>query len=138
MTKNVTEEIQCLKRYIQQLDADIDLMFPWGELELSEVERLRQDGVELKFWTMDKKKFHQELQRSMDPTIPHWMSRYNAHPVSDAKSLSYFTTKTPIGTEVVIPYASAARMCPSPVSTLIILQTKAKDTLKRLMESHNK
>lgn len=134
MEKSTKEEIQLLKKYIQQLDSDIETMFPWGELDLSEVERLRQEGIALDFWQMDQKRFHQELQRSMDPTIPHWMSRYNARPISDANSQSYFTTRTPLGTDIQIPFAVKARMCPSPVSTLIILQTKAKDALKHLSE----
>lgn len=132
MGKSVKEEIILLKNYIQQLDSDIEMMFPWGELDMSEVERLRQEGIALDFWQMDQKRFHQELQRSMDPTIPHWMSKYNAHPVSDANNKSFFTTRTIIGTDIQIPYAVKARMCPSPVSTLIILQTKAKDALKHL------
>lgn len=132
--KTIKEETQILKKYIQKLDSDIEMMFPWGELDLSETERLRAEGIALKYWEMDQKRFHQELQRSMDPTIPHWMSKYNVHPVSDANFKSYFTTRTPIGTEVQIPYAIQARMCPSPVSTLIILQTKAKDALKHLTE----
>lgn len=130
--KTKKDDSQILKKYIQQLDSDIDMMFPWGELDLSEAERLKEEGIALDYWEMDQKKFHQELQRSMDPTIPHWMSKYNARPVSDANAKSYFTTRTPLGTEVNIPFAVKARMCPSPVSTLIILQTKAKDALKHL------
>lgn len=130
--KSTQEEVQLLKKYIQRLDSEIELMFPWGELDLAESERLRIEGTDLRFWTMDQKKFHLELQRSMDPTIPHWMSKYKVHPVSDAHSFSYFTTRTPLGTDINIPFASPARMCPSPVSTLIILQTKAKDKLNQL------
>lgn len=132
MKNSTKDEIQILKNYIKQLDSDIELMFPWGELDLSEVDSLRREGIALDFWQMDQKRFHQELQRSMDPTIPHWMSKYSAHPVSDANLKSYFTTRTPLGTDIQIPFATKAEMCPSPVSTLIILQTKAKDKLKQL------
>lgn len=134
LKKSSVEEIQLLKKYIQRLDSEIELMFPWGELDITKAEQLRTQGTDLRFWTMDHKKFHLELQRSMDPTIPHWMSIYKAHPVSDAQSLSFFTTQTPLGTDINIPFANPARMCPSPVSTLIILQTKAKDKLKQLTE----
>lgn len=132
MEKNTNSEVLFLQKYIEQLENEINLMFPWGEIDLFEIVLSRNNGIDLRFWTMESKKFHKELQRSMDPTIPHWMSLYNARPISESGSLCYFTTRTAQDVEINIPFASPAKMVPSPVSTLIMLQTRAKDMLKSI------
>ncbi len=115
------EHCRSLERHIASLDADIKKMEPWGDFSQNSIEGLRQAGWKTVFWETQPKKWQSQWQKDYYATIIY----------SDKRKL-YFVTFSHIGEEVELPGAEPVQVLPSPSSTLIMLQTKAKDDLKKL------
>lgn len=109
---------------IAELDADIQNMEPWGDYPMSRIDQLAQRGLCLKFWRSTQTQFEGNRQS--------WVDSYQAELVSVVAGYCYFVTITPQGGSVVLPEAQQVEVTPSPVSTLIMLQTRAKDSLRQI------
>ena len=109
---------------IAELDADIQRMEPWGDYPMVRIDQLAQSGQKLQFWRCSKTQYvgHRVF----------WQESYQAELVSEVDGLCYFITITPQGVHIVIPEAQMVEVTPSPVSTLIMLQTRAKDSLRQI------
>ena len=107
---------------IAELDDDIARMEPWGDYPMARIDQLAQAGQHLQFWKATQTQF--EGHRQM------WSEDYQAELVAQHDGTCYFVTITPQGADITLPDAQAAEVAPSPVSTLIMLQTRAKDSLR--------
>ena len=111
-----------LKKYIESLDYDIAARVPWGDLTFSSDEGFVEGLPMTRCWTASKECF--EANRII------WEKAYSVRLISEGQYLAYFTTSTQKDVEIMMEGAEEAKVCPSPASTLIMLQTKAKDSLK--------
>ena len=109
---------------IEGLDADIQSMEPWGDYPMAQVDQLAQQGQRLLFWSCKRVVF--------DAHRAEWVNAYQAQLVSERQEVCYFVTITPLGQEVTLADAKQEHVAPSPVSTLLTLQTKAKDSLRQV------
>lgn len=109
---------------IAELDADILLMEPWGDYPMERIDRLSQCGQKLQFWRCSRTQYEGKKV--------FWADAYQSELVSERDGLCYFVTVTPQGASIVIPEAQLVDVTPSPVSTLIMLQTRAKDSLRQI------
>lgn len=119
---NLTNEIQQQQKHIAELDREIKEMVPWGDFSHESINGLAHYGWNVNFWTVDPK--------SMQPT---WKEDYNAYVIHTTKQKVHFITITPASQVIEMPEAESVSISPSPVSTLIIQQTHAKDELKKLL-----
>ena len=108
---------------IAELDADIQRMEPWGDYPMARVDQMAQQGQLVSFWSCRRTVF--------DARRNEWQGAYKAELIAERDGLCYFVTTTPQGTEVALADAQPFEVAPSPVSTLITLQTKAKDSLRQ-------
>lgn len=120
LCRNETRQLE----RIADLDADIQRMEPWGDYPMARVDQLAQCGQRLLFWRCRKRQY--EIHQQM------WVDAYQAESVSERDGWIYFTTITPQGANIVIPDAIQEDVTPSPVSTLIMLQTRAQDSLRQI------
>jgi len=107
---------------IAELDADIQNMEPWGDYPMARIDQLAQRGLSLLFWRSTQTQFEGHRQA--------WIDSYQAELVSIHSGHCYFVTVTPQGANIVLNEAEPIAVTPSPVSTLIMLQTRAKDSLR--------
>ncbi len=123
---NLCSSMEGLHRHMKELDADINRMQPWGDFDVVKLEQLKQHDCQVLFWTMPIDVY------AAQATEP-WFTDSQALLVSEDTSLAYFITLQLGNEEVVLPpEATRVEICPCPVSTLIMLQTRDKDSLKRL------
>ena len=123
---NLCSSMEGLRRHMQELDADITRMQPWGDFDVVKLEQLRQHECQVLFWTMPIDIFASQASES-------WAVDSQAQLVSEDTSQAYFITLQLGNEEVAMPpEAIRIEICPCPVSTLIMLQTRDKDSLKRL------
>lgn len=122
--QKLRQSIDGLSQHIESLEQDIRTMQPWGDFDVSKVERLRQWGCPLRFWTLRSDRFAQ-----LPTQHPEGL---RLHMVADDGETAYFVTLGMIPTGFLPPDVRAVELCPSPVSTLIMLQTRDRDSLKRL------
>lgn len=123
---NLCSSMEGLRRHMQELDADITRMQPWGDFDVVKLEQLRQHECQILFWTMPIDIF---ASQASEP----WAVDSQAQLVSEDTSQAYFITLQLGNEEVAMPpEATRIEICPCPVSTLIMLQTRDKDSLKRL------
>lgn len=123
---NLCSSMEGLRRHMQELDADITRMQPWGDFDVVKLEQLRQHECQILFWTMPIDVF---ASQASEP----WAVDSQAQLVSEDTSQAYFITLQLGNEEVAMPpEATRVEICPCPVSTLIMLQTRDKDSLKRL------
>ena len=123
---NLCSSMEGLRRHMQELDADITRMQPWGDFDVVKLEQLRQHECQILFWTMPIDVF---ASQASEP----WAVDSQAQLVSEDTSQAYFITLQLGNEEVAMPpEATRIEICPCPVSTLIMLQTRDKDSLKRL------
>ena len=123
---NLCSSMEGLRRHMQELDADITRMQPWGDFDVVKLEQLRQHECQVLFWTMPIDIF---ASQASEP----WAVDSQAQLVSEDTSQAYFITLQLGNEEVAMPpEATRIEICPCPVSTLIMLQTRDKDSLKRL------
>lgn len=115
-------KVDNLNKYIEGLDYDIAARVPWGDVEFNSNEGFVEGLPITRYWTATKDCF--EANRNS------WNEAYNINIASAGEHLYFFTTSTDKDTEIVMEGAEEAQICPSPASTLIMLQTRAKDKLK--------
>lgn len=111
-----------LKHHIEELDYDIQARSPWGDLVVDSTTVFEPDKPVTRYWTAPKD--------CLESNHDLWSNSYNISVISTGDYLSYFTTTTARDKDIMMEGAEEAKVCPSPVSTLIMLQTRAKDTLK--------
>ena len=99
-------EVEQRKTLLQVLDKDMSTLAPWGNFEHSNIEKLQDNGYELKFFVANAKNYNAD-----------WEKEYNAVVVCDKQSRIYFVTVTHRGTEfeidaepVKLPTASLAQL----------------------------
>lgn len=123
---NLCNSMEGLHRHMQELDADIVRMQPWGDFDVVKLEQLRQHECQVLFWTMPIDVFATQVSEP-------WTVDSQVQLVSEDASLAYFITLQLGNEEIAMPpEATRVEICPCPVSTLIMLQTRDKDSLKRL------
>lgn len=115
-------KIENLHKYIDSLDYDIAARVPWGDITFDSEEGFTEGLPITRCWTAAKECFEENREI--------WEMEYEARLISNGDYLSYFTTSTEKGKDIYMEGAEEATVCPSPASTLIMLQTRAKDTLK--------
>lgn len=121
-TLRKTEQRQ-LER-ISELDSDILRMEPWGDYPMSRIDQMAQRGLSLRFWQSTQTQFEGHRQS--------WVESFQAELVSVQGGYCYFVTVTPQGAPICMDEAQSVEVTPSPVSTLIMLQTRAKDSLRQI------
>ena len=109
---------------IAELDADIARMGPWGDYPMASIDQLSQQGKSLGFWRCTQTQFEGHWAQ--------WKEKYNAELVSQQDGFCYFVTKVPQGNQLEISEAQPVDVPPCPISTLIMLQTRAKDSLRQV------
>ena len=123
---NLCSSMEGLRRHMKELDTDITRMQPWGDFDVVKLEQLRQHDCQVLFWTMPIDVY---ASQSTEP----WFTNSQAQLVSEDTSLAYFITLQLGNEEILLPQAATrVEICPCPMSTLIMLQTRDKDSLKRL------
>ena len=77
-------EIAQRKGILQTLDKDAAALAPWGEFDVTTIEKLESAGYDIRFFISPAKNFCQE-----------WVDEYNAIVVAEQASRLYFVTVTP-------------------------------------------
>ena len=77
-------EIEQRKGILQTLDKDAAALAPWGEFDVTTIEKLESAGYDVRFFISPAKNFCQE-----------WVDEYNAIVVAEQASRLYFVTVTP-------------------------------------------
>ena len=77
-------EIEQRKGILQTLDKDATALAPWGEFNVTTIEKLESAGYDIRFFISPVKNFCQE-----------WVDEYNAIIVAEQASRLYFVTVTP-------------------------------------------
>ena len=77
-------EIEQRKGILQTLDKDAAALAPWGEFDVTTIEKLESAGYDIRFLISPAKNFCQE-----------WVDEYNAIVVAEQASRLYFVTVTP-------------------------------------------
>lgn len=115
-----------IREHIASLDRDISLMQPWGDFDVMKVEQLKDQGVYVRFWRADV----QFLPTTSEASL------YVEHRVrvisQDAQWVYFVTIDDKASRYYFPPHAEAVEICPCPISTLIMLQTRDKDSLRRI------
>lgn len=121
----ITSTIKRLRASILEQEDDIICMEPWGEIDFNNDDQLRQIGLTVGYWTLPIAHRHSLTPLEGD-------DKYQIKIIHTDDKTVYFTTITATGLCPALPReATKARIVPSPVSTLIMLQTRQKDHLKR-------
>lgn len=84
-------KLEKINQRIPQIQKEIELMTPWGNFDFVSVDRLRDKGYQLNFYTCAVREFQQE-----------WEEKYNAITVLEDGTTKYFVTVTHVGEEVDI------------------------------------
>lgn len=108
---------------IAELDQDIQQMSVWDDYPMSRIDQLARQGQSLRFWRASQFEYNRNRRE--------WEDNYQAEIVAFQDDSYYFVTTTPLQATIVLQGADEVTICPSPVSTLITLQTQAKDSLRR-------
>ncbi|MBO7379177.1 MAG: hypothetical protein J6U31_05455, partial [Bacteroidales bacterium] len=87
------------------------------------IDQLSRLGQSLRFWRASQFEYNRNRRE--------WEDNYQAEIVAFQDDSYYFVTTTPLQATIVLQGADEVTICPSPVSTLITLQTQAKDSLRR-------
>ena len=115
-----------IKEHIQSLEQDIAKMQPWGDFDVMKVEQLAAHGCHLRFWKMDATQLSSHLAEP-------WFTEGNVLVVTQDADSAFFVTVTDSEQRPSVPDdAEEISICPCPVSTLIMLQTRDRDTLKKM------
>lgn len=125
--ENICTSVTGLNRHIKELDADILRMQPWGDFDVVKLNQLKQHDCHVSFWKMP-------ISFMASMTTDAWYSDYQATVINVDQKDSFFITITLGDDEPKMPVqAEKVEICPCPVSTLIMLQTRDKDSLKRVL-----
>ena len=84
MCDTLLAEIEQRKGILQTLDKDAAALAPWGEFDVTTIEKLESAGYDIRFFISPAKNFCQE-----------WVDEYNAIVVAEQASRLYFVTVTP-------------------------------------------
>lgn len=124
--EQMTDAVAGIKKHCESLEHDIAKMQPWGDFDVLKVEALASRGVMVKFWRIGTN----SLPSRGDEDL---LRLHQISLISQDADWIYFVTISTEGEDLQLP-AEVERVdiCPCPVSTLIMLQTRDKDTIKRL------
>jgi len=75
----------------QSVQKDIDYMQVWGDFSYIDIEKLKEAGYKVSFYTCQASRFD-----------PKWVDAYNAFLINNAQSSSYFVTVTKLDEEIEI------------------------------------
>lgn len=117
-------DYQRQQQMIKELDADIAEIQPWGDYPMQRVDMLASRGLRLMFWLSPE---------TVVASHPEWVDAYQMERVSSDGKNVRFTTIIPADAEIHLPGAMLCDIPPSPLSTLIMLQTRAKDASKQTL-----
>lgn len=124
--ESMTHSLHGIKQHMLSLEQDIVKMQPWGNFDVMKVEQLATEGCHIRFWTMPIPKFALYSAEATDQSV-------RFYPVTQDSEFCYFVTVSEGQETLRMPDgASEVEICPCPVSTLIMLQTRDKDTLKKM------
>lgn len=116
-------QIEAERKTLADLERDIQQVTPWGDFSHDNLKRLADVGWKVRFWTVDPRRYEAE-----------WEQAYTAVVINRTSRLTYFITVTPTAQGVPeLAEATEVQLSPSPESTLIMLQTRAKDALTQLL-----
>ncbi len=122
----MTHSVKGIKEHMQSLEQDIAKMQPWGDFDVMKVEQLANHGCHIRFWQMDGELLASKVAEP-------WFIDCNVLVVTRDIEVSYFVTVTDSDERPAVPSeAEEISICPCPVSTLIMLQTRDKDKLKKM------
>lgn len=123
---SMTQSLLGIQEHMASLETDIVKMQPWGDFDVMKLETLARRGIKLRFWTVSVGRMH-ELDAI---TLP---GQTSLHLVSQDTDNAYLVTITTSESEPQWPATMCeVGICPCPISTLIMLQTRDKDALRRL------
>ena len=114
-------EIEQRKGILQTLDKDAAALAPWGEFDVTTIEKLESAGYDIRFFISPAKNFCQE-----------WVDEYNAIVVAEQASRLYFVTVTPKHVVVDID-AEVAKL---PDASLSALESE-KERVEQQIEAFN-
>ena len=112
-------EIEQRKGILQTLDKDAAALAPWGEFNVTTIEKLESAGYDIRFFISPVKNFCQE-----------WVDEYNAIIVAEQASRLYFVTVTPKHVVVDID-AEVAKL---PDASLLALESE-KERVEQQIET---
>jgi V/A-type H+-transporting ATPase subunit I len=118
-------QIKDEEQNVATLDRDIQALNPWGDFSWESILGLEKAGWKVRFWTASPQAYD-----------PQWEMDAHAIVAHRTPKLLYFLTFTPVADLDLasrLAGATEVHLTPSPQSTLIMLQTRAKDDLKRLL-----
>jgi len=121
---NLQQKARKQMERISELDVEIQRMEPWGDYPMARIDQLAQQGMRLQFWRSTQTQY--EGHRSL------WREQFQAELISEQGGYCHFVTLSPMEAPLTLPEAQEAQITPSPVSTLIMLQTRAKDSLRQV------
>lgn len=125
--ESMTRSVNGIKEHMKSLEQDINKMQPWGDFDVMKVEQLARQGCHIRFWKMDSGLMAQKEAEQ------NWMTDHRVSIVAQDAGTTYFVTVTDNADTSPIPAdAKEVIICPCPVSTLIMLQTRDKDSLKKM------
>lgn len=121
----LNQSIAGIHQHMESLEADIARMQPWGDFDVMKVEQLASRGIHLRFWRAP-------IGHTIDDYTATFIVRHHVRIISHDSQWEYFVT-IDNGSSIPQPVdAQPVEICPCPISTLIMLQTRDKDTLRRL------
>jgi len=121
---NMQSDYQRQLQMIVDLDDDIVRLQPWGDYPMQRLAQMNNLGMQIQFW---------KAPTHLLDAHPEWVEGYQIERVSSDQTNTWFTTISPIEATVCLEGAMLQQVPPSPVSTLIMLQTRAKDAAKQTL-----
>jgi V/A-type H+-transporting ATPase subunit I len=124
--QNLCTQVADEQRNIAELEHNIQTVNPWGDFTFENIHRLNVAGWKVRFWTAETKGYRTEWETAETHAIV----------INRTPKTVYFITVTPASLTApaeLLPGATEVQLSPSPQSTLIMLQTRAKDDLKKLL-----
>lgn len=123
--EQLTQSIARIREHEQSLEADIARMQPWGDFDVVKVEQLAARGVHIHFWRAPH-----PLMAAVD--APPLTEGHRLHIISHDSDWTYFVTIADTDCPPAVPAGvQPVEICPCPISTLIMLQTRDKDARRR-------
>lgn len=116
-------KLEKINQRIPQIQKEIELMTPWGNFDFANVDKLREKGYQLSFYTCAAREFQQE-----------WVDKYNAITIHEDGTSVYFVTLTHIGEEVDINVEKAKLSS----NTLAELNSMLEETHKEKLDIEGK
>lgn len=124
--EQMMQSAEGLRLHMLSLEQDIEKMQPWGDFDVMKVEQLENQGCHLRFWQLPVSLFAIKVAEG-------WWKDCHMQVISQNQEWSHYVTVTVGDTTCQQPAeAQAVEICPCPISTLIMLQTRDKDSLKKL------